>query len=107
MGIGRLSVDPVGYSAAVLLASDREGEETAEGSGHGRSRCADASMHGSGAFAAPTAALHQASNVPDRAGSAGSLKNSDSASLIIVREISAQRPGSREFRSSDTENPLI
>lgn len=27
VGIGRLSVDPVGYSAAALLASDREGEE--------------------------------------------------------------------------------
>jgi hypothetical protein len=27
VGIGRLSADPVGYGAAVLLASDREGEE--------------------------------------------------------------------------------
>jgi len=31
VGIGRLSVDPVGYSAAVLLASDREGEERLRG----------------------------------------------------------------------------
>src|SRR5690606_17470912 len=70
----------------------------------GRRRCADASMHDSGAFASPAAVLHQVQKTSKPTRSTGSPKNPDSARLTIMR--SAAHHAARDFRPAPPVPPI-
>lgn len=86
VGVGRMSADPVGYAASVLLASDGEGEERVREvlrtwplALRRRIYAKLRRLH----FAAATS--REVQNAPGRAGMTGSLKKSDLASLTMMR----------------------